>query len=66
MRYGLKKRVRGGSTPQGEEYDDDMGGLICKRHKKEQKRVPANFIFDQMLTYRDPEDNRLRMAISIT
>ena len=22
MRYGLKKRVRGGSTPQGEEYDD--------------------------------------------
>jgi hypothetical protein len=65
MRYGLKKRVRGGSTPQGEEYDDDMGELICKKHKKEQKRVPTNFIFDQMLTYRDPEDNRLRMAISI-
>ena len=39
--------------------------LICKKHKKEQKRVPTNFIFDQMLTYRDPEDNRLRMAISI-
>ena len=65
MRYGLKKRVRGGSTPQGEEYDDDMGELICKKHKKEQKRVPTNFIFDQMLTYRDTEDNRLRMAISI-
>ena len=27
--------------------------------------MPTNFIFDQMLTYRDPEDNRLRMAISI-
>ena len=64
MRYGLKKRVRGGCTPQGEEYDDDIGELICKKHKKEQKRVPTNFIFDQMLTYRDPEDNRLRMAIS--
>ena len=65
MRYGLKKRVRGGTTPQGEEYDDDMGELICKKHKKEQKRVPTDFIFDQILTYRDPEDNRLRMAISI-
>ena len=42
-----------------------MGELICKKHKKEQKRVPTNFIFDQMLTYRDPEDNRLRIAISI-
>ena len=42
-----------------------MGELICKKHKKEQKRVPTNFIFDQMFTYRDPEDNRLRMAISI-
>ena len=61
--YGLKKRVRKGSTPQGEEYDDDMRELICKKHKKEQKRVPTDFIFDQMLTYRDPEDNC--MAISI-
>ena len=65
MRYGHKKRVRGGSTPQGEEYDDDMGELICKKHKKEQKRVPTNFIFDPMLTYRDLKDNRLGMAISI-
>ena len=64
-RYGLKKHVRGGSTPQGEEYDDDMGELICKKHKKEQKRVPTDFIFDQLLTYRDPGNNQLRMAISI-
>ena len=65
MRYGLKKRVRGGSTPLGEEDDDHMGELICKKHKKEQKRVPTDFIFDQMPTYCDPEDHWLCMAISI-
>ena len=42
-----------------------MGELICKKHKKEQKRMPTDFIFDQMLTYRHPESNRLRMAIAI-
>ena len=25
-----------------------MGELICKKYKKEQKRVPTDFIFDQM------------------
>ena len=34
--YGLKTRVRWCSPPQGEEYDDDIGELICKKHKKEQ------------------------------